>query len=134
MELLISPGNTMSELLVILFVNMKDIVGVPIITYWRFHLRWGTWQKSATLSEMWIMVLKMWTKCKFALCQAAYYNLLTEKCIRKFIFLRYSLFWRRTRYVNLKKLSSNTIFKWYISGKFYVVKFNYFSWKPNKVK
>ena len=80
------------------------------------------------------MVLKMWTKCKFALCQASYYKLLTEKCIRKFICLKYSLFSRRTRYVSLMKFSWNTIFKWYIFGIFYIVKFNYFSWRPNKVK
>ena len=36
------------------------------------------------------------------MCQADYYNLTTEKCIRKFIFLKYSLFWRRIHYINLR--------------------------------
>ena len=77
--------------------NMKNIVGISVITYWRFYLRWWTWYKSAILLKMWkSMVLKMWMKCKFALCQPGYYNLLTEKNIRKFMFLKYSFFWRRT--------------------------------------
>ena len=37
---------------------MKDIVEVSIIAFWRFHLRWQTWHKSATVSEMWIHALK----------------------------------------------------------------------------
>ena len=38
------------------------------------------------------MVLKMWVKNKFALCQPGYYNLLTEKKYETFTFLKYSLF------------------------------------------
>ena len=36
-------------------------------------------------------------------------------------------FWKRTVIVNLKQFSSNTIFRWYTFGKFYIIKFNYFS-------
>ena len=43
-------------------------------------------------------------------------------------------FWRRTVTVNLKKFSRNTIFSWYIFCEFYIVKFNYFSSRPNKMK
>ena len=46
---------------------------------------------------------------KFVLWQTRYYNLLTEKKDKK-------------------------IFSWYTSGKFYIVKFNYLSGRPNKVK
>ena len=53
-------------------------------------------------------------------------KLLTEKRIRKFMLLRYSFFfWKRTVTVNLKKFSSNTIFRLSIFGKFYIVKFIY---------
>ena len=33
-----------------------------------------------------------------------------------------------------KKSSWNTTFKWDIFGIFHIVKFSYFSWRPNKVK
>ena len=48
--------------------------------------------------------------------------------------LQNSRFWRRTVTVNLKKFSSNTIFRCYIFGIFYIVKFNYFNGRPNEVK
>ena len=54
--------------------------------------------------------------------------------IRKFTFLRYSFFWKRTDTLNLMKISSKTIFTWYTFGKFYIAKFSYFSGRPNKVK
>ena len=38
---------------------MKDVVGIFIIAYRRFHLRWVTWRKSATLPEMWIHGFKI---------------------------------------------------------------------------
>ena len=38
------------------------------------------------------MIIKMWVKSKFGLWQPRYYNLLTEKSIRKFTFLKYSFF------------------------------------------
>ena len=43
-------------------------------------------------------------------------------------------FWKLTVTVNPNKFSSNTIFRWYTFGKFYIVKFNYFSERPNTVK
>ena len=54
--------------------------------------------------------------------------------IRKLAFLKYSFFLKCTGTVNLKKFSSNTIFTWYTFGKFYIVKFNCFSGRPNKVQ
>ena len=54
--------------------------------------------------------------------------------LRKSIFLKYSFFWRCTVIVNLKKISRNTIFSSYIFGIFYIVKFKYFSRRPNKMK
>ena len=51
------------------------------------------------------------------------------KSIRRFTLLRYSFFWKHTATISLKKFSSNTIFSWYNFGKFYIVKFNYFSGK-----
>ena len=80
-----------------------------------------------------LMILKMWVKSKFVLCQPRYYNLLTEK-YKEIHVLEVLSFERRTLAVNLKKFSRNTIFRWYIFGKFYFVKFNYFSRRPNKVK
>ena len=80
-----------------------------------------------------LMILKMWVKSKFVLCQPRYYNLLTEKYKEIHVFEVLS-FERRTLAVNLKKFSRNTIFRWNIFGKFYFVKFNYFSRRPNKVK
>ena len=60
------------------------------------------------------MILKMWVKSKFVLWQPRYYNLLTEKKHKKI------------HDFDLKKFSSNNIFRWYTFGKFYIVKFNYF--------
>ena len=57
-----------------------------------------------------------------------------KKRIRKFTFLKYSIFGKRTFTVNLKNFSSNINFRWYTFGKFYIVKFNYFSGEPNKGK
>ena len=37
-------------------------------------------------------------------------------------------------YVNFKTFSANTIFRWYTCRKIYIVKFNYFSGRPSKVK
>ena len=42
------------------------------------------------------------------------------------------IFWKLAVTVNLKKLASNTIFWWYTFGKFYIVKFNYYSERLNK--
>ena len=47
---------------------------------------------------------------------------------------RSTLFWKLAVTVNLKKFSSNTIFRWYTFGKFYIFKFKYFSGRPNEVK
>ena len=64
---------------------------------------------------------------KFVLWKPSYYTFDWKKSLRKFTFLKHSFFWKRTVTVNLKKLSSNTIFRWYTFGKFYNIKFNYFS-------
>ena len=57
-----------------------------------------------------LMILKMWVKSKFVLCQPRYYNLLTEKYKEIHVFEVLS-FERRTLAVNLKKFSRNTIFR-----------------------
>ena len=80
------------------------------------------------------MILKIWLKSKFVLWQSRYCKLLTGKIIRKFTFLNYLFFWKRIAIVNLKKFSSNTVFRLYTFREFYLVKFSYFSGKPNKVK
>ena len=46
----------------------------------------------------------------------------------------YSFFRKLTLTVNLKELSSNTIFWCYTLGKFYIVKFDCFRERENKVK
>ena len=56
------------------------------------------------------MILKMWVKSKFVLCQPRYYNLLTEK--------KYE---NNTVTVDLEKFS-------------FIVKYYYFDERPNKVK
>ena len=56
------------------------------------------------------MILKMWVKSKFVLCQPRYYKLLTEKYKEIHVFEVLSLE-RRTPAVNLKKFSRNTIFR-----------------------
>ena len=56
------------------------------------------------------MILKMWVKSKFVLCQPRYYNLLTEK-YKEIHVLEVLSFERRTLAVNLKKFSRNTIFR-----------------------
>ena len=48
--------------------------------------------------------------------------------------MQYSFFWKHIVSVSLKKFSSNTIFRWYTFGKFYIVKFSYFGGRPIKVK
>ena len=46
---------------------------------------------------------------------------------KKFTFSKNSFSWKCTVTVNLKKFSSNTTFRWYTFGKFFIVKFNYSS-------
>ena len=55
------------------------------------------------------MILQMWVKSKFVLCQPRYYNLLAEKKCKKIDVFEVMLFWRRTITVNLKKWASNAI-------------------------
>ena len=57
-----------------------------------------------------------------------------EKRVRKLTFLKHSFFWKDIATVNLKKFSGNKIFRCYPYGKFYMVKINYFSGRPNKGK
>ena len=76
---------------------------------------------------------KMWVKSKFVLWQSRY-NLLTENRVRKFTFLKHSLFWKRAVTFNFDKFFSDTIFWWYACGKFYMVRFNYFSGRTSKVE
>ena len=79
------------------------------------------------------MVLKMSVKSKFVLWQPRCYNLLTEKKGKENSrFWRTHFFGKRTVTV-LMKFSSNTIFRWYTFGKFYIVKFNYFRWRHSNV-
>ena len=76
------------------------------------------------------MILKMWLKSKLFLWQFTE----KKKRIRNFTFLKYSFFKKRSSTANLKKLSSNTLFRLHTFGKFYIAKINYFSERPNKVK
>ena len=69
------------------------------------------------------MILKM--RVKFVLWQPRYCNLLTEKSKKIYAF---------DAFLNLKKFSLNSVFRWYRFGKFYIVKFNYFSGRPYMVK
>ena len=80
------------------------------------------------------LIFEMWVQSKFFLLRPGYYNLLTEKRMRKFTFLKYSFFWKHTVTVNLKKIFSNTNFRWYTFSKLYILKFIYFSGRPNKLK
>ena len=50
------------------------------------------------------------------------------------MFLKPYSFWKHAVTVSLKKPFSNTLFRWYTFGKFYLVKFSYFSGRPNKMK
>ena len=79
------------------------------------------------------IIFKMWVKSKFVLWQPRCCNLLTEKKDKKFTLLKCSCFWKRTVTVNLKKFSLSTILRWYTFWKFYIVKLNYSSGRPNKV-
>ena len=56
------------------------------------------------------------------------------KRARKFTILKHLLFRKLTATANLKKFFSNTIFRWYTFSEFYIVKFNFFSWRTNKMK
>ena len=79
------------------------------------------------------MILKTGVKSKFVLWQLPYYNWL-KKNDKKIHLFEVLVFWKRTVIVDLKKFSSNTIFRWYTFREFYIVKFSYFSERPNKVK
>ena len=79
------------------------------------------------------IILKMWVKSKFILWQQRCWNWQKRNNTKIHAFEVIS-FWKRTVSVNLKKFSSNTIFRWYTFGKFYIVKFNYLSERPNEVK
>ena len=57
------------------------------------------------------MILKIWMKSTFALCQPRYYNLLTEKGYNKIHVFEVLIFGRHSVTVNLKKFSSSTIFR-----------------------
>ena len=80
------------------------------------------------------IILKMWVKSKFVLWQPCYYNLLTEKKKKNSRLWSTHFFWKCRFFftATLKNFSSNTIFRWYTFGKFYIVKLNYFSGRPNK--
>ena len=79
------------------------------------------------------MILKIWVKSKFVLWEQRFCNWLKKNNTKIHAFEVISL-WKRTVTVNPKKFSSNTIFRWYTFGKFYIAKFNYLSERPNKVK
>ena len=80
------------------------------------------------------MIFKMWVKSKFVLWKPRYNHLFAEKKGKKLYVSETLIFWKHTVPVNLKKFSSNTISRLYTWGKFYMVKLNYFSGRPNKVK
>ena len=79
-------------------------------------------------------LLKMWVKSKFVLWQLGYYNLLTEKKEKKIHVFEVLIFLKTSCYCQSQVFSLNTVFRWYTLEKFYVVIFNYFSGRPNKVK
>ena len=54
------------------------------------------------------MILKMWVRGKFVLCQRRFYNFLTKDKYHVFEVL---IFFEGTATVSLKKFSSNTIFR-----------------------
>ena len=74
------------------------------------------------------IIFKMFVKSKFVLWQPRYYNLMTEKGIRKF-----TLFNSREYNVVLIFLKTPSLDD-ILLGKFYIVKFNYFSGRPNKME
>ena len=76
----------------------------------------------------------MWVKSKFVLWQPRYNNLSAKEKGKKLYVSEKLIVWTHTVPVNHKKLSSNTIFRLYTSEKFYMVKFLYFSRRPNKGK
>ena len=64
-----------------------------LLLYLQYYRRWEQ------------VIFKMQMKSKFVLQQLRYDNLLTQKKIRKFMFLKYSFSWKRTVNVNLKNLN-----------------------------
>ena len=80
------------------------------------------------------IIWRMLVKSKFALWHLLYYNLLTVKNHKKIHVFKYSFFFKLTGTVSLKKFSSNTILRSCTFGKFYIVKFNHFSRRPDEVK
>ena len=64
------------------------------------------------------MILKMWVRGKFVLCQRRFYNLLTKDKYHVFEVL---IFFEGTATVSLKKFSSSTIFRWNFFEKFYII-------------
>ena len=56
------------------------------------------------------------------------------KWVRNFTSLKHSVFWKDTVTFNLKKFCSNSTFRWYTFGRFYIKKFDYFSGKPKRWK
>ena len=75
------------------------------------------------------MISKIWGKVNLF----RHNQLIDWKRIFLHVFEVLIFLWKRTVTVNLKKVSSNTIFRWYTFGEFYIVKFNYFSERPNTV-
>ena len=69
------------------------------------------------------MILKFGWKVNLFCKKHVFITYWPEKRIRKFIFLRYSFFWKCTVTVNLKKFSLNIIFREYTFGKFYIANF-----------
>ena len=73
------------------------------------------------------MTIKMWVK--------RYNNLFAQKKNQESSHFGNTNFLKAYCYtVNLEKFSSNTIFRLYTLATFYIVKFNYFSERPNKGK
>ena len=69
----------------------------------------------------------MWVKRKFVLCELSYYNLLNEKKYKKIHVFEVLIFLNTYRYCQSQEILLKHHFRWYIFGKFYIVKFNNFS-------
>ena len=86
------------------------------------------------LSEMRTkIVFKIWVKSTFVLSKPRYNNLLNEKKGKKFTFVKHSFLENILLLSSLRnslQIPSSDL----ILVKFYIVKFSYFSGRPNKVK
>ena len=122
--------------------NMKSIVGISVIVYWRFYLRWVTWNKSRKIKISVKVVFAMFfAKPISHISSSSTVDLILhlqyyQKCEPMFLKMlaksKFVLCKPRYNLLTEKKYKRNTVTV--LKKCSFIVKFSYFDGRPNKVK